>query len=91
MNTVEIQIQRYLSYLFIRLVDNERKMLLLLLLEVLENGINVVKSFIDFLPDFGSSEDNFSTDKDEENNPWLDHPGQKILTLEPKLLDNPNM
>ena len=46
-------------------------------LEILENWINIVKSFIDLLSDFGASENNLSTDKDEEDDPGLDHPAGK--------------
>ena len=61
-----------------------------MLLEVLEYWVDVVKSLINLLPDLGPCEDNLKegiishnesvkpshlpTDKDEENNPRLDHP-----------------
>ena len=48
--------------------------MLLLFLEVLQDGIDVVEGFIYFLPDLGPSQHNLPTDEDEKNNPRFDHP-----------------
>ena len=46
----------------LRVVDLQAE---LLLLEIFEYRMNVVKGFVDILPDFGSSQDNLSRDKNE--------------------------
>ncbi len=51
--------------------------MLLLFLKVLQDGIDVVKGFIYFLSDLGSSQHNLPTDEYEENNPRFDHPNNK--------------
>ena len=45
-----------------------------LLLEVLEDGIDVVEGLVDLLPDLGPCQHHLPADKDEEDNPGLDHP-----------------
>ena len=44
-----------------------------LLLEVLEDGVDVVESLIDFLPHLGSGQHNLPRDEDEEDNAGLHH------------------
>jgi len=44
-----------------------------LLLEVFENGVNVVEGFVNLLPDFGSRQNNLSGDENEENDLRFDH------------------
>ena len=56
-------------------------MLLLLFLEVLEDGVDIVKSFIYFLPDLGSSQNHLAADEDEEDNPRFDHPADRRVSL----------
>jgi hypothetical protein len=35
--------------------------------------IRYLKGTIDFLADFGASEDDFARDKDQQNDLWIDH------------------
>ena len=50
--------------------------MLLLFLEVLQDGIDVVEGFVYFLPDLSSSQNHLAADEDEENNPRFDHPNK---------------
>ena len=43
-------------------------------LEVLENGIDVVKGLIDLLSDLGPGQHHLAAAEDEEHDPGLDHP-----------------
>ena len=45
-----------------------------MLLEVLENGIDVVEGLVDLLPDLGPREHDLTADEDEKHDPGLDHP-----------------
>ena len=45
-----------------------------LLLEVLEDGIDVVEGLVYLLSDLGPCQHDLATDEDEEHDPGLDHP-----------------
>ena len=47
--------------------------LLSLLLEVLEDGVDVVERLVDLLPNFGTGQHDLPGDKDEEDDARLDH------------------
>ena len=55
--------------------------MLLLFLKVLQDGIDVVKGFIYFLSDLGSSQHHLPADEDEENNPRFDHPNNNKTVI----------
>ena len=52
--------------------DQERNWRLLLL-EVFQDGVDVVEGLVDLLPDLGTGQDNFSGNEDEENDLRLHH------------------
>lgn len=41
--------------------------------EAMKDGINILETFSDFGFGFGSGEDDFAIDEDEENDAWLHH------------------
>ena len=44
-----------------------------MLLEVFQDGVDVVEGLVDLLPDLGTGQDNFSGNEDEENDLRLHH------------------
>lgn len=46
----------------------------LLFFETLQDGVDVLKSFVDLFADFGPRQDDFSRDKYEQDDSGFDHP-----------------
>jgi hypothetical protein len=51
----------------------EEQKLLLLFLEVLEDGMDVVKGFVDLLADLGARQHHFPGNEDQQNDFRFDH------------------